>query len=397
MASQTTDWTNTKEDGAMRGNQGESDIEQLCATASRLRDQGKGRVVSFSPKVFIPLTRLCRDFCGYCIFRQSPRQTKALYMTPEEVLQVARAGERIGCREALFVLGERPEQRYPEARGWLRDHGYDSTVDYLRDMCALVLRETSLYPHSNPGRLSRAELESLREVNASLGLMLESASLRLCQAGGPHEHAPSKQPPLRLETLHLAGELKIAFTTGLLVGIGETPQERIEALAAIRDLQERYGHIQEVIVQNFRAKQGTPMELAPEPSSREMLETVSRARIILGKDMNIQVPPNLLADGGSAPYWTYLEAGVNDWGGISPVTIDYVNPEAPWPQISQLRREMNARNFELSARFPVYPEYFLTKDGYVPASIRERLRREADPQGYVSAGHPIPLAKCQQR
>jgi FO synthase len=376
-------------DAVMQGNQGESDLEGLCATASRLRDQGKGRVVSFSPKFFIPLTRLCRDFCSYCTFRQSPRQAKTLYMTPEEVLGVARAGERLGCREALFVLGERPEQRYPEARGWLRAHGYDSTVEYLRDMCALVLGETALYPHSNPGTLSRAELESLREVNASLGLMIENTSPRLCQPGGPHEYAASKHPQLRLETLRLAGELKIAFTTGLLVGIGETPHERIETLIAIRNLQEQYGHIQEVIIQNFRAKQGTPMERAPEPPSREMLETVARARIILGKDMNIQVPPNLLADGGSAPYWTYLEAGINDWGGISPLTIDYVNPEAPWPQISQLRREMNARNFDLNARFPVYPEYLREKSGYVPASVRDRLCREASPQGYISSCQPI--------
>jgi len=376
-------------------NQNGSNIEALCEIASQLCEQGKGRVVSFSPKVFIPLTRLCRDYCGYCTFRQSPTQAKAPYMTPEEVIEVARAGERVGCREALFVLGERPEQRYPEARSWLRAHGYESTVEYLRDMCALVLSETALYPHSNAGTLSRAELQTLREVNASLGLMLESISLRLCEPGGPHEYAASKYPQLRLKTLRLAGELKVAFTTGLLVGIGETPQERIEALMAIRDLQERYGHIQEVIIQNFRAKPGTPMQQALEASAQEMLETVARARIILGKDMNIQVPPNLLANDGSSPYWMYLKAGINDWGGISPVTIDYVNPEAPWPQISQLSSEMNARNFELRARFPLYPEYLLRNSGYVPANIRDRLRREADPQGYIACGQLNPLAECR--
>jgi 7,8-didemethyl-8-hydroxy-5-deazariboflavin synthase CofG subunit len=369
-------------------------IEELCATASWLRDQGKGRTVSFSPKVFIPLTRLCRDFCGYCIFRQSPRQAQSLYMTPEEVIEVVRAGERLGCREALFVLGERPEERYPEARGWLRAHGYDSTIEYLHDMCALVLRETSLYPHSNPGTLNRAELLSLRDVNASMGLMLENTSLRLNQVGGAHEHAPSKHPHVRLEALRLAGELKVAFTTGLLIGIGETPQERVEALMAIRDLQKRYGHIQEVIIQNFLAKPGTPMESAAEASVRGMLETVARARIILGEDMNIQVPPNLSANGDGS-YWVYLKAGINDWGGISPVTIDYVNPEAPWPQIGQLRSGMKARNFELRARFPVYPEYLLKNDGYLPASIRNRLLQEADPQGYISTPQLSRLARCQ--
>ncbi|MBI4457229.1 MAG: 7,8-didemethyl-8-hydroxy-5-deazariboflavin synthase CofG [Acidobacteria bacterium] len=359
-------------------------VDELCAAARTIRDKKKGRVVSFSPKVFIPLTRLCRDFCGYCIFRQSPQQGEHLYMSAEEVLAVARAGERSGCREALFVLGERPEQRYPEARSWLREHGYDSTLEYLRDMCALVLQETALYPHSNPGTLSRSELEDLKQVNASMGLMLESSSARLSQAGGPHEYAPSKRPEVRLRPLRLAGELKIPFTTGLLIGIGETVEERVEALLAIRDLQEQYGHIQEVIIQNFRAKPGTPMEHAREASLAEMLQVVATARIIFGGEMNIQVPPNLASDDGNDSYLIYLNAGINDWGGISPVTIDYVNPEAPWPHIARMRREMDTAGFELRARFPVYPEYIVENDHYLPEHLLRRLRCEADPQGYLA-------------
>ena len=257
-------------------------VKEMCAQACSVRDAGKGCVVSFSPKVFIPLTRLCRDFCNYCVFRQSPRQAESLYMSPEEVLEVARKGEAAGCREALFVLGERPEERYSEARAWLQDHGYESTIHYLREMCELVLRETYLYPHSNPGTMTRSELQTLKEVNVSMGWMLESTSERLYQSGGPHEHAPSKQPQVRLKTLELAGELGIPFTTGLLVGIGETPQERIDALLAIKDLQESFGHIQEVIIQNFCAKSATPMEQSPQASPEEMLETVALARILLG-------------------------------------------------------------------------------------------------------------------
>ncbi|MDA2934495.1 7,8-didemethyl-8-hydroxy-5-deazariboflavin synthase CofG [Acidobacteria bacterium AH-259-D05] len=364
-------------------------LEELCDQACSIRDRGKGRIVSFSPKVFIPLTRLCRDFCSYCVFRQSPQQAEALYMSPDRVLEVARAGQRAGCREALFVLGERPEQRYSEAREWLKNHGYESTIHYLREMCELVLRETDLYPHSNPGTMTHDELQTLKEVNLSMGLMLESTSQRLYQPGGPHEHAPSKRPKVRLRTLELAGELRIPFTTGLLVGIGETPQERIEALLAIKDLHERFGHIQELIIQNFCAKPATPMEKSAEASPEEMRETVALARIILGPEMNVQVPPNL-----SPHYLVYLEAGINDWGGISPVTKDYVNPEATWPHIAKMQQEMKDRGYQLRARFPLYPEYFLEKSHFLPQQLLERLRTEADPQGYF-AGHdwsryPIP-------
>ena len=358
-------------------------IEELCAVAAAIRDRLKGQITSFSPKVFLPLTRLCRDFCSYCIFRQAPNQAQPLYMTPEQVLAIARAGEKVGCREALFVLGERPEQRYPEAREWLRDRGYDSTLEYLREVCALVLRETALYPHSNPGTLSRSELLALKEVNASIGLMLESTSTRLCEPAMPHHQAPSKRPSVRLRTLQLAGELKIPFTTGLLIGIGETAEERIDALVAIRDLHQKYGHIQEVIIQNFRAKPATAMESAREPAVVEMLETVAMARIILGARMNIQVPPNLSAGSGGAGYLVYLKGGINDWGGVSPLTIDYVNPEAPWPHLSQLRQETEDQGFQLRARFPIYPEYILEKTDYLSESLRNRFRSEADAEGYI--------------
>ena len=368
-------------------------LKEICTLARGIRDRSKGRIVSFSPKVFIPLTQLCRDFCGYCVFRRSPVEAKSLYMTPEQVLESATTAQKAGCREALFVLGERPEQRYREARAWLRRNGYDSTLEYLSAMCALVLSETDLYPHSNPGTMTRLELESLKDVNASMGLMLETASPRLCMPGGPHEHAPSKRPVVRLRTLELAGQLGIPFTTGLLIGIGETADERLEALLEIKDLQARYGHIQEVIIQNFRAKAGTPMEKASEATQEEFLETIAMARIILGGEMNIQAPPNLagtqsepdrVGDLDKTGYLSYLDAGINDWGGISPVTMDYVNPEAPWPQLGKLNRQMALRNYQLRARFPVYPEYIRHRSDFLSPTLQKRLRSEADVSGYFT-------------
>jgi FO synthase len=354
----------------------------LCNTATLLRDRGKGRVVTFSPKVFIPLTRLCRDFCGYCTFRQDPASAQKLYMTPEEVLEVARAGERLGCAEALFTLGERPEQRYAEAKQWLGHRGYRTTLEYLADMCKLVVEETSLLPHANPGTLSRREMAALQPYNPSMGLMLESASERLHLAGGPHEFAPSKRPRVRLRTTEIAGELRIPFTSGVLIGIGETRQERIDALRAIRRLHQIHGHIQEVIVQNFRAKPNTPMGEAPDAASTELLWTVAVARILLGPDVNIQVPPNLSA----SDYQVYLEAGINDWGGVSPLTIDYVNPEAPWPAIAELRGRTQSMGFELRPRLPVYPEYFIATDDYLPATLKARAIALTDQEGYVKGG-----------
>ena len=367
----------------------------LCAVAADMRDRGKGRVVTFSPKVFIPLTRLCRDFCGYCTFRQDPTSAASLYLTPEQVLDVARRGQQLGCTEALFTLGERPEQRYPEAKEWLERRGFKTTLEYLAYVCRLVIEETSLLPHANPGTMSRREMADLQPYNPSMGLMLESTSEKLYQPGGPHELAPSKRPRVRLRTLEIAGELGIPFTTGLLVGIGETRQDRINSLLAIRRLQQAHGHVQEVIIQNFRAKPATPMEGQPDASSVEMLWTVAVARLLLGPHANIQVPPNLSA----ADYEIYLDAGINDWGGVSPLTIDYVNPEAPWPGLPELRNRSRDKGFELRPRLPVYPEYFVGStgrnnngknnnrtNGYLPTALREKVAALADAEGYVKGG-----------
>ena len=354
----------------------------LGAVAAELRDRGKGRVVTFSPKVFIPLTRLCRDFCGYCTFRQSPLEAESLYLSPEEVLAVARAGERLGCTEALFTLGERPEQRYPEAKQWLAARGYGTTLEYLAAMGQLVVTETALLPHANPGTMSRRELAALQPYNPSMGLMLESVSPRLYQPGGPHEFAPSKRPRVRLRTLELAGELGIPFTTGLLIGIGETRRERIAALLEIRRLHRAYGHIQEVILQNFRAKGDTPMGGVPDAAAGELGWTVAVARIILGPTANLQVPPNLSA----ADYPDYLAAGINDWGGVSPLTIDYVNPEAPWPVLSELQERSREQGFELRPRLPVYPEYIVGAGNWLPDSLKARVAALADAAGYVKGG-----------
>ena len=361
---------------------GPEELPYLSRAAAMLRDQGKGNVVTFSPKVFIPLTMLCRDFCGYCTFRQAPEEADRLYMTPEEVLDVARAGDRLGCTEALMTLGERPEQRYTEAKDWLRDRGYRTTLEYLRDVSALILEETSLLPHGNPGTMSGREMAMLKPVNASMGIMLENVSDRLKEPGGPHELAPSKWPAVRMKTHRIAGEHKVPFTTGVLIGIGETRQEVIDSLLAIRDLHERYGHIQETIVQNFRAKPNTAMGDHPDAESEYLLWAVAAARLILGPDANVQVPPNLSA----RDYPVYLLAGINDWGGVSPLTIDYVNPEAPWPGLSDLNRRTREIGMELRPRLPVYPEYITHKPEYLPSELRSRIEAMADRDGYVKGG-----------
>jgi len=399
LATSTTDWQQadrlsatlevarsggvlTEADAAALADAGEPALEQLCQLASAMRDRGRGRVVTFSPKVFIPLTRLCRDFCSYCTFRQDPASAESLYLEPEQVLAVARAGQALGCTEALFTLGERPEQRYPEAQAWLNQRGYRTTLEYLTQMCRLVLEETSLLPHANPGTMSRRELAALQPYNPSMGLMLESTSPRLYATGGPHELAPSKRPRVRLRTIELAGELGIPFTSGLLIGIGETRQERIDALLRLRELHQRFGHLQEVIIQNFRAKPRTRMANAPDASSGELLWTVAVARLLLGPQANIQVPPNL----STQDYEIYLGAGSNDWGGVSPLTIDYVNPEAPWPQLAELQRRTEAAGFELRPRLPVYPEYLTSQAGFLPESLRSKVAALADDQGYVKGG-----------
>ena len=361
----------------------EDGLEELCEAAGSMRDLGKGRTVSFSPKVFIPLTHMCRDFCGYCIFRKTPEQAgDTLYMTPEQVLDVARAGQRLGCTEALFTLGERPEQRYPEAKEWLAARGFRTTLEYVAYVSRLVLEETTLLPHANPGTMSRREMAALQPYNPSIGLMLESTSPALHAPGGAHEFAPSKRPRVRLRTIELAGELRLPFTTGILIGIGDTREDRIESLLAIRDLHRRFGHVQEVIIQNFRAKPDTRMAGKLDADTIELLWSVAAARLILGPDANVQVPPNLSADN----YRIYLEAGINDWGGVSPLTIDFVNPEAPWPALTQLREQTETAGFQLKPRLPVYPEYFLTTGDYLPEALLTRVRALADDDGFVQGG-----------
>jgi 7,8-didemethyl-8-hydroxy-5-deazariboflavin synthase CofG subunit len=355
----------------------EAPLSDLLAAATELRARGKGTVVTFSKKVFIPLTTLCRDYCSYCTFRKDPGQPGAHFMTPDEVLALAEQGRTAGCKEALFSLGDQPERIFPEAREFLRHQGFARTLDYAAAMSELVLDRTGLLPHANPGVMDRPALERFKESNASVGLMLETVSVRLMRDGLPHAKAPDKVPALRLRTIEEAGKLSIAFTTGILIGIGETLEERIDSLFAIRALHEKYGHIQEVIVQNFRAKPEIPMAHHPEPTLDDMLRTLAIARLILGPHMNLQAPPNL----SYADFPRLLEAGINDWGGISPVTKDFINPEAAWPQISKLRNETQARGFTLRERLALYPE-FVARDGFLSFRVRDRASRLADADGF---------------
>jgi 7,8-didemethyl-8-hydroxy-5-deazariboflavin synthase CofG subunit len=360
---QTTLHTVTREEALHQA--AHSPLPDLLAAATELRAQGKGTVITYSKKVFIPLTTLCRDYCSYCTFRKDPGQLGAHFMTPSEVLALAERARAAGCKEALFSLGDQPEKIFPEAREFLRQQGYPRTLDYLAGMCELVLEKTGLLPHANPGVMDRSALERLKDSNASVGLMLENASPRLMREGLPHAKAPDKVPALRLRTIEEAGKLSMAFTTGILIGIGETMEERIDSLLAIRTLHEKYGHIQEVIVQNFRAKPDIPMATHPEPSLEDMLRTIAIARLILGPQMNIQAPPNLSY--GDFP--RLLEAGINDWGGISPVTKDFINPEAAWPQIARLESETESRGFTLRERLAIYPE-FLSQDRFLSEHVR---------------------------
>jgi 7,8-didemethyl-8-hydroxy-5-deazariboflavin synthase CofG subunit len=345
-------------------------LEELLSAASALRAKGKGNIITFSKKVFIPLTTLCRDYCGYCTFRKDPGQPGAHFMTPDEVLAVAERGRRAGCKEALFSLGDQPERIFPEARDFLQTQGFSRTLDYLAAMCESVLNETGLLPHSNPGVMDAEILARLKNSNASVGLMLETVSNRLMRGDLPHAKAPDKVPALRLRTMEEAGKLSIAFTTGILIGIGETLEERIDSLLAIRAMHEKYGHIQEVIIQNFRAKPDIPMAHHIEPTIDDMLRTIAVARLILGPDMNIQAPPNL----SYSDFPRLLDAGINDWGGISPVTKDHINPEAAWPQIAKLEAETNARGFILRERLALYPE-FLDREGFTSSAVRPHLDR----------------------
>jgi len=353
-------------------------LPDLLGAASRVRDRGRGRRITFSAKVFIPLTTLCRDYCGYCTFRKDPGEPGAFTMTPEQVLALVRAGQRLGAKEALFSLGDKPEALFPEHRDFLRRMGHRTTLGYLAAMSALVLEETGLLPHLNPGLMGERDLAALRAVSVSMGIMLESTSERLLGPGAAHDRAPDKVPGRRLKTIALAGKLGIPFTTGILIGIGETRAERVASLLAIRELHERYGHIQEVIVQNFRAKPSIPMRDAPEPTPLDLLRTVAVTRLLLGPEMNIQAPPNLSADG----YERLPAAGLNDWGGVSPLTPDHINPERPWPALAELRRRTEAAGHELRERLAIYPEYAARAD-FLDEALRGRVAALVDPDGLV--------------
>ena len=356
------------------------DVRELMARAAALRDEGHGRVVSYSPKVFIPLTKLCRDVCHYCTFAQPPRRGQRAYLSIEEVLDIARAGAQAGCHEALFTLGDKPELRYKVARDELEDLGHASTLSYLREAAQAVLDETGLLPHMNPGVMTQAELQDLRSVSVSQGLMLESSSERLCGKGGPHYGSPDKKPQVRLDSIAAAGAARVPFTSGILIGIGETRAERLEALLALKELHDTHGHIQEIIVQNFRRKPGTKMHNAPEPALEELLWTIAMARVIFGPHMNIQAPPNLTLD-ESLP--ALINAGINDWGGVSPVTPDHVNPEAAWPHLDRLRAATEATGKTLAPRLPVYPAYIHEQDTWIDPALHTRVLRKIDAAGFA--------------
>ncbi|HKX76248.1 MAG TPA: 7,8-didemethyl-8-hydroxy-5-deazariboflavin synthase CofG [Acidimicrobiia bacterium] len=357
---------------------GRAEAGPLLAEAARLRDEGKGNVVSYSRKVFIPLTTLCRDRCSYCTFVKPPG-AGGMYLEPEEVRAVALAGESAHCTEALFTLGDRPEDRWPQARDFLERHGCASTLEYVEAMTRMVSEETALFPHANPGVMSLAEMSSLRPFNPSMGLMLENISPRLLEPGMPHHDCPDKDPALRMGVIEAAGRLKVPFTTGILVGIGETNAEIVDSLLALAAAQARWGCIQEVIVQNFRAKADTRMRHHAEPVPFWLLRVVAVARWLLGPEMNLQVPPNL-----TERFEIYLEAGINDWGGVSPLTIDWVNPEQPWPHLDELAGRTTTAGFRLVPRLPVYPE-FIDQSWLAPAQL-SKVARAVDAEGYAAVG-----------
>ncbi len=369
---------------ATRGEQ----LEELLGLASRHREMGHGRSVTYSRKVFVPLTMLCRDHCHYCTFAKAPAKLDQAYLTPEEVVAVAEAGRQRGCKEALFTLGDRPEERYPVAREWLASRGYSSTLDYLRAVSIRVIEETGLLPHLNPGVMSWEDMARLKHVSASMGMMLETSSDRLSAKGGPHFGSPDKVPAVRLRTIEDAGRLSIPFTTGILVGIGETLRERAESLLAIRDLHRKYRHVQEVIVQNFVPKPGTAMHASPPPEADEYLATIATARVVFGPRMHLQAPPNLSDD----RFPRLLDAGIDDWGGVSPLTPDHVNPEKPWPRIERLAEATASRGLELRERLTVYPEYALRPDPWISGKMQRPVAALVADDGRAREGQrPEPV------
>ena len=357
----------------------QTDLARLIKLAGKLRDAGHGDLVSYSKKVFLPLTHLCRDVCHYCVFAQPPKTGEAAFMSRAELLEQAQAASAVGCKEALFTLGDKPELRYEAAREGLRELGHETTLSYLAEAARLVFEESGLLPHLNPGLMTPEDFLALRPVSASMGLMLESVSDRLMAKGEPHYGSPDKVPARRLETLRMAGKAAVPFTSGLLIGIGETRLERVELLLALRRLHEEYGHLQEVIIQNFRAKPGTRMAAAPEPDLEELLWTIAVARILFGPEMSIQAPPNL----NPGVLTRIVEAGINDWGGVSPLTPDFVNPEARWPHLDHLARETEAAGKLLVERLTVYPRYALEGERWLDEAIRAPVLRRIDAEGFA--------------
>ncbi|GMQ94184.1 MAG: hypothetical protein BMS9Abin12_1668 [Acidimicrobiia bacterium] len=359
---------------------GEQPAEGLIARASHLRNEGHGRTITYSRKVFIPVTTLCRDTCTYCTFVKPPGGGGE-YLTPEDVLAIATAGDEFDCTEALLTLGDRPEDKWFQALDFLDAHGVETTIDYVVQMSELIRAETRLFPHANPGIMDEVDISKLRPSNVSMGLMLENISDRLTEPGMPHHNCPDKVPSVRVDTIRAAGRWKVPFTSGILVGIGETPKEVVDSLFALAELQSEFGHIQEFIIQNFRAKANTPMRFSPEPEVPYFVRVVALARWILGAEANLQVPPNLTDD-----FSVYLDAGINDWGGVSPLTIDWVNPEAPWPHLDALEHVTASHGFELRPRLPVYPEY-LSPEWIDPELLADVVNR-SDSGGYAAIPRP---------
>jgi FO synthase len=352
--------------------------DEIAYVARNIRNRIKRKSITYSRKVFINLVNLCRDKCNYCTYKREPSDTLASMMTPNQVLTIAEAGKRFRCTEALFVTGERPEQRYEEARKWLWSVGHSSTVEYIREMSEMVLQKTGLLPHTNSGTLTKKEMSTLKDTNVSLGMMLESSSERLMAKGMAHELAPSKNPKVRVRALQNAGQLKIPTTTGLLVGIGETPEELLDSLFTIKEIHYSYSHIQELIMQNFVPKPGTEMAKFFPPSNDYFLKSVALARIIM-PEMNIQVPPNLTPN----IFGKYIDVGINDWGGISPVTIDYVNPESRWPSIESVRSVTSSKGYDLRARLPIYPEFLRKNEKFIPDKLMRYIDLLSDASGLV--------------
>lgn len=356
-----------------------AELDQLLARAAATRDATWGAVATYSRKVFIPLTNMCRDTCGYCTFVKQPGEPGAGYLTPDEVLRIALRGEQLGCKEALFSLGEKPELRYPEAQAMLVHLGYRTTIDYVVAMCELVIAKTSLVPHVNAGTMSKADLARVKEVSGSAGLMLENVSRRLMRRGMPHYACPDKVPLQRLRTLEAAGTVGVPMTTGILIGIGETWAERIESLEAIAQLHTKHGHIQEVIVQNFRAKPMTAMAHHREPDMTDMLRTLAMARLVLPAEISLQAPPNL-----NESFERYLDAGINDWGGVSPLTADHINPECAWPAVDELSFRTQHKGFTLVERLTTYPRYLHQRERFLSSGPASALGRLARADGYAA-------------